>query len=151
MSRDGDVLAALRTAVKKRAVKPADAPDSLPPPDCDQAVLIETPSEEAVPPPPSRSGITGQHELLPKRSPAEPKPVPSRSATVVAGHRERLRGRFDGGEILADYEILELVLFRSVPRRDTKPIAKAMMAAFGSFSGAVAAPAARLREISGVG
>ncbi|MEM9224385.1 MAG: DNA repair protein RadC, partial [Pseudomonadota bacterium] len=47
--------------------------------------------------------------------------------------------------------ILELVLFRSVPRRDTKPIAKAMMAAFGSFSGAVAAPAARLREISGVG
>ncbi len=75
----------------------------------------------------------------------------TRSADMVEGHRNRLRARFDRGETLADYELLELVLFRAIPRRDTKPIAKAMLARFGSFAEALAAPAARLTEIDGVG
>ena len=70
-----------------------------------------------------------------------------------AGHRERLRERFmaNGGSALADYELLELLLFRILPRRDTKPIAKAMLARFGSFSEALGAPAHLLEEIDGLG
>ncbi len=52
------------------------------------------------------------------------------------GHRERLRDRFrkGGAEALADYELLELILFRAMPRRDVKPLAKALIARFGSFA-----------------
>jgi DNA repair protein RadC len=69
------------------------------------------------------------------------------------GHRERLKERFreKGHDALADYEFLELVLFRSLPRRDTKPIAKALLARFGSFAEVIAAPPERLKEISGIG
>lgn len=56
-----------------------------------------------------------------------------------------------GSEALADYEFLELLLFRSVPRRDTKPIAKDLLARFGSFAEVLAAPAERLKEVPGVG
>lgn len=69
------------------------------------------------------------------------------------GHRNRLRERFmaGGAEALADYEMLELLLFQALPRRDTKPIAKALISKFGSFSGAITAPPEALREIKGIG
>ena len=69
------------------------------------------------------------------------------------GHRERLRTRFmkSGVDALADYELLELILFQARPRGDVKPIAKDMIKQFGSFAEAVSAPSERLREISGVG
>lgn len=69
------------------------------------------------------------------------------------GHRERLRERFrkGGSDALPDYELLELVLFRAIPRRDTKPIAKALIERFGSFAQVVSAEPERLNEISGVG
>ncbi len=69
------------------------------------------------------------------------------------GHRERLRERFSqgGAEAMPDYELLELVLFRAIPRRDTKPIAKALITRFGTFGDVLAAPAARLQEVKGVG
>ncbi len=69
------------------------------------------------------------------------------------GHRQRLRQRFiDGGaDALPDYELLELILFRAIPRRDTKPLAKALLAKFGSFAGVINASPVRLREISGMG
>ena len=69
------------------------------------------------------------------------------------GHRERLRERFRevGADALSDYELLELVLFRALPRRDVKPLAKALIARFGSFAEAVNAPAERLREVNGLG
>ena len=69
------------------------------------------------------------------------------------GHRDRLRARFAevGGEALPDYELLELVLFRSIPRRDVKPIAKELVRRFGSFAEVLAAPVHRLTEIDGVG
>lgn len=69
------------------------------------------------------------------------------------GHRERLRARFrDGGaEALPDYELIEMVLFRAIPRRDTKDLAKRLLARFGSFAEVVNAPDARLKEVDGVG
>jgi DNA repair protein RadC len=69
------------------------------------------------------------------------------------GHRDRLRTRFrDHGDIaLADYELLELLLFRLIPRRDTKPVAKALLARFGTLSGVFGAPVHLLTETSGVG
>ena len=69
------------------------------------------------------------------------------------GHRERLRARFlkSGADTLPDYELLELTLFAALPRRDTKPLAKALLARFGSFAEVIAAPRARLLEIQGVG
>lgn len=69
------------------------------------------------------------------------------------GHRERLRQRFrdNGDTALADYEILELLLFRLIPRRDTKPIAKALIDRFGSLGGVFGAPPALLQEVTGVG
>jgi DNA repair protein RadC len=69
------------------------------------------------------------------------------------GHRGRLRQRFReaGEEALSDYELLELLLFRALPRRDVKPLAKALIAIFGSFAEVVAAPAARLAEVKGLG
>ncbi|HZQ12220.1 MAG TPA: DNA repair protein RadC [Pseudolabrys sp.] len=69
------------------------------------------------------------------------------------GHRERLRTRFReaGPEAVSDYELLELVLFRAIPQRDVKPLAKELIAKFGSFAEVVAAPRARLKETKGVG
>ena len=69
------------------------------------------------------------------------------------GHRKRLRERFlkGGAEAMPDYEILELVLFAALPRRDTKPLAKALIARFGSFAEVIAAKRERLREVEGVG
>ncbi len=69
------------------------------------------------------------------------------------GHRQRLRERFmdAGGAALADYELIELVLFRAIVRRDVKPLAKALIARFGSFAEVVAATPERLREIDGLG
>lgn len=71
----------------------------------------------------------------------------------LTGHRQRLRERFmsGGAEALPDYELLELVLFRAVQRRDMKPLAKRLLAAFGSFSEVINAPEPRLREVKGVG
>ena len=69
------------------------------------------------------------------------------------GHRERLKERFrdGGGAALPDYELLELILFQAIRRADTKPLAKALIARFGSFSEVLAAPEARLLEVNGVG
>lgn len=69
------------------------------------------------------------------------------------GHRERLRRRFreGGSDALPDYELLELILFRAAPRRDTKPMAKALIARFGTFSETLNAPEELLREVPGIG
>ena len=69
------------------------------------------------------------------------------------GHRERLKERFrqSGDGALADYELLELILFQAVPRQDTKPIAKALLKRFGSLAEVLAAPPPRLKEVDGVG
>src|SRR5579872_2404326 len=68
------------------------------------------------------------------------------------GHRERWRNRLReaGSDAVADYELLELVLFRGIPRRDVKPLAKTLVAPFGSFAEAIAAAPERLAEIDGM-
>ena len=75
------------------------------------------------------------------------------SPALHLGHRERLRERFTlgGADALPDYELLEMVLFRAVARGDTKPIAKALIARFGSFAEVISAPANLLVEVKGVG
>jgi DNA repair protein RadC len=69
------------------------------------------------------------------------------------GHRDRLRARFReaGPDALADYEMLELVLFRAIPQRDVKPLAKTLLDKFGSFAEAISAPPERLKEVGGLG
>ena len=69
------------------------------------------------------------------------------------GHRDRLRDRFlqRGAHSLHDYEVLELLLFQAIPRRDTKPIAKALIERFGSYAGVLRAEPADLRKVDGVG
>lgn len=87
-------------------------------------------------------------------------PARATSAKAVAldekhyhGHRDRLRARFSasGDGALADYEILELLLFRLIPRRDTKPVAKALLERFGTLSGVFGATPALLQEVKGIG
>jgi DNA repair protein RadC len=84
-----------------------------------------------------------QTSLLPE----EPEP------DLQAGHRQRLKQRFvsAGPEALPDYELLELVLFSAIPRRDTKPLAKQLLARFGSFAEVINAPPDRLKEVDGIG
>jgi DNA repair protein RadC len=69
------------------------------------------------------------------------------------GHRGRMRNRLltVGPDALADYELVEMVLFIALPRRDTKPIARALISRFGSFAAAIAAPTQELRQIDGLG
>ena len=69
------------------------------------------------------------------------------------GHRERLRTRFReaGPAALSDYELLELLLFRAIPRADTKGPAKALLSRFGSFAEVLGAPEHLLREVDGIG
>jgi len=78
---------------------------------------------------------------------------PADKAAHYHGHRQRLRQRFlaAGSEAISDYEMLELILFRAIPQRDVKPLAKNLLAAFGSFSEVIAAPAERLKEVDGLG
>jgi DNA repair protein RadC len=68
------------------------------------------------------------------------------------GHRDRLRERFKNGgdQALADYELLEILLFRSIPRRDTKPLAKELLRRFGSIGAILGASPKLLQEVSGV-
>ena len=84
--------------------------------------------------------------MAPKHNPVETSPADA--APHYHGHRERLRARFmeAGAQALADYEMLELVLFRAVPRRDVKPLAKDLLLKFGSFAEVISASAERLKQ-----
>lgn len=78
---------------------------------------------------------------------------PGKLPSYVADHRKRLRARFlsGGAQALPDYELVELLLFRAVPRQDVKPLAHELLKKFGDFNGVVSAPAARLAAVKGVG
>src|SRR6185295_7918584 len=103
----------------------------------------------------------GDSELFPFRLDSAPPLVVKRTPAKKApaekphyhDHRARLRERFeDAGEgALADYELLELMLFRTIPRQDTKPLAKALLTRFGNLAEVLAAPAARIAEVPGAG
>jgi DNA repair protein RadC len=80
-------------------------------------------------------------------------PVDGKQPSYIADHRQRLRARFMSGGATAvpEYELLELILFRAIPRRDVKPLAHALMARFGDFNRVISASEARLRDVPGVG
>ena len=73
--------------------------------------------------------------------------------SYIRDHRQRLRQRFaeGGADAVPDYELLELVLFRAIPRQDVKPLARLLLETFGDFSGVVSAPRKRLTSVQGVG
>ena len=84
--------------------------------------------------------------------PAVPAPA-GKLPSYIRDHRARLRERFMSGgpDALPDYEMLELVLFGAMPRQDMKPLARRLLETFGDFNEVLSAPAARLREVPGVG
>ena len=78
-------------------------------------------------------------------------PDKSKPTDHMAGHRERLRKRFVASPAaVPDYELLELILFRTIPRRDVKPLAKELIALFGSFGSTIHADPARLNDVKGI-
>jgi len=84
-----------------------------------------------------------------------PAPIPAkpRVPSYIAGHRKRLRDRFlvGGPEPLPDYEMLELLLFRTIRNGDVKPVAYRLIETFGDFNRVISAPIQRLKEVQGVG
>jgi DNA repair protein RadC len=78
---------------------------------------------------------------------------PLDSTAGTDGHRGRMRTRLltAGPQALADYELLEMILFLALPRKDTKPIAKALLTRFGSFAATIAAPLNDLRAVKDIG
>lgn len=79
--------------------------------------------------------------------------LPGRVPSYIADHRKRLRSRFmeGGAAAMPDYELLELVLFRALPRQDVKPLARQLLDSFGDFNRVVTAAPARLMMVKGVG
>ena len=79
--------------------------------------------------------------------------LPDRLPSYIADHRKRLRARFieGGATAMPDYEMLELVLFRAIPRQDVKPLARLLMDTFGDFNRVITASTARLLAVKGVG
>ncbi|WP_371224756.1 RadC family protein [Roseovarius sp. 2305UL8-3] len=79
--------------------------------------------------------------------------VPGKQPSYIRDHRKRLRARFleGGAQAMPDYELLELVLFRAIPRRDVKPLARDLLDRFGDFNSVISAPADQLTQVGGVG
>lgn len=78
---------------------------------------------------------------------------PGKLPSYIADHRKRLRERFmiGGATAVPDYELLELLLFRSIPRKDVKPLARTLIDTFGDFNRVLTASKERLASIDGVG
>lgn len=91
--------------------------------------------------------------FAPDEAPEMPLQKGTRLPSYIRDHRQRLRSRFlqGGASAMPDYELLELLLFRAIPRRDVKPLARALLERFGDFNSVLAAPIARLTEVSGCG
>jgi DNA repair protein RadC len=85
--------------------------------------------------------------------PALPANKAGRVPSYLADHRKRLRHRFltGGAAAMPDYEILELTLFRVIPRQDVKPLARLLIEKFGDLNGVLSAPISRLERVEGVG
>jgi DNA repair protein RadC len=79
--------------------------------------------------------------------------LPGKLPSYIADHRKRLRSRFmaGGAQAMPDYELLELILFRAIPRQDVKPLARALLETFGDFNRVVTAAPVRLTAVKGVG
>ncbi len=100
-----------------------------------------------------------QESLLPLAPPpgdedeARASALPAKLPSYIADHRKRLRDRFmeGGAAALPDYEMLELLLFRAIPRQDVKPLARLLLDTFGDFNRVISASPLRLQMVKGVG
>ncbi|KKM07321.1 hypothetical protein LCGC14_1735090 [marine sediment metagenome] len=79
--------------------------------------------------------------------------APGKQPSYIRDHRTRLRERFTkgGADALPDYELLELILFRTIPRRDVKPLARRLIDTFGDLGRIMAAPPGQLSAVHEVG
>lgn len=138
-----DPLRSLRSGTCPPAIDDQSEPQNL-----RQSVSHNSVGQADTAPLPSPRPIADERAVR-TRSPARTPSTPSH----VVGHRDRLRARFRdaGPSAVADYELLELLLFRSIPRRDTKPVAKALIRRFGSFAAVLNAPPHLLTEVEHVG
>jgi DNA repair protein RadC len=120
--------AAMPGAERREAASAQARPTAAPPP----ATARDEPPDllPGLPPPPARAAPPGH-----------------------LGHRARMRQRLiaAGPDALLDHELLEMTLFTALPRQDTKPLARALIARFGGFAGAIAAPAPDLLRVEGLG
>jgi DNA repair protein RadC len=100
----------------------------------------------------SEEALRGLDDLDRRLPPATLAPPPDPTRPHYWGHRARLRARFltGGHGSMPEYELLELVLFNAIPRIDVKPLAKALLAAFGDLNGVIAASEHRLMQVAGV-
>ncbi|ESX73197.1 MULTISPECIES: DNA repair protein RadC [unclassified Mesorhizobium] len=98
------------------------------------------------------NGDDDERAFFPERPVRSPAKAVAADKPHYLGHRDRLRERFAAGpNTLPDYELLELLLFRLIPRADTKPVAKALLARFGTLAEVLGAPVERLQEVKGIG
>lgn len=106
-------------------------------------------------PAPDDVGLPGLRapDLAPASAPTRAKARGADAPSYLADHRARLRERFmqGGAAAMPDYELLELVLFRAIPRQDVKPLARRLIERFGDFNRVLTAAPARLAEVEGVG
>src|SRR5271165_5538951 len=168
MNEAPDLLVLIERA-RASAASPGTAPQSPAPP-ClapfDLASAGPAPSRPAppddVPAGIAPTGGTPHGQTLPGLAPSGAPPSGSASTgpapaditlSGTHGHRSRMRTRLltAGPWSLADHEMLEMVLFLALPRRDTKPLARVLLTRFGSFAGAIAAPVSELSAIDGLG
>ncbi|PWC27228.1 RadC family protein [Teichococcus aestuarii] len=98
-------------------------------------------------------GEAGPALPLPPALPDSLTPAPRPLAMSAEGHRARMRAKLlaHGPDALLDHELVEMLLFLALPRRDTKPIARALLSRFGSLGAALSAPVAELRQVEGLG
>ena len=116
----------------------------------ENSVPVKTPND--IFPEPRKLAVEAQSKASPDTPPKSSKPA-KKPKPHYHGHRDRLRARFKDGGVtaLADYELLELYLFNSIPQGDVKPVAKALISKFGSFAEVCAASLNRLTEVKGIG
>ncbi|HTR16564.1 MAG TPA: DNA repair protein RadC [Acetobacteraceae bacterium] len=146
-TKTADLLAELEALAARTQIQRRPAPTRAadPPPAASDL------SPQADDPPPPVAALP-----LPAEEPPPPETATSRapsSPVSAQGHRARMRARLltAGPAALNDRELLEMLLFIAVPRRDTKPIARALIARFGSFAAAIAASAVELQSVEGLG
>jgi DNA repair protein RadC len=103
--------------------------------------------------PPGIEDASGQPDLWAVAPAAPPSKRKTEPAPHYLGHRDRLRARASAGGLAAlpDYEVLEMLLFRAIPRGDVKPLAKQLLTRFGSLAGVLGATLEELKTVPGVG
>jgi len=112
--------------------------------------FAEHPKQGGWPPP---AGTLAQSRGARGEAEAAAEDAPPFRSTGPAGHRERLRGKLleRGPDALADYELLEMLLFFAQPKGDTKPLSKRLINQFGSFARVLTAPQDELLQATGLG